>query len=108
MTAGTDTKTYDGSTSSSVVPSISTGTLAGSDAPSFTQSFDTAAVGTGKTLTPTGVVVDGNNGANYAVTFVTDSTGAITAAAVTVTADANQSKRMALRTRRSRTRRWVW
>ena len=29
---------------------------------------------------------------NYAVTFVTDTTGAITAAAVTVTADAGQSK----------------
>ena len=37
-------------------------------------------------------MLDGNGGANYAVTFATDSTGAITPAAVTVTADAGQSK----------------
>ncbi len=92
VTAGTDTKTYDGSTSSLVVPSITAGTLAGSDADeAFTQTFDTAAVGTGKTLTPAGSVLDGNGGANYTVT-PTDSTGAITPAAVTVTADAGQSK----------------
>ena len=92
VTAGTDTKTYDGSTSSLVVPSITAGTLAGSDTAAFTQTFDTAAVGTGKILTPAGSVLDGNGGANYAVTLATDSTGAITPAAVTVTADAGQSK----------------
>ncbi len=87
VTAGTDTKTYDGSTSSSVVPSITAGTLAGSDVAAFTQTFDSAAVATGKTLNPAGSVLDGNAGANYAVTFVTDTTGVITQRQITVTAD---------------------
>ncbi len=39
----------------------------------------------GKTLTASGAVVDGNAGANYAVTFVADTTGVITARAITVT-----------------------
>ena len=34
-------------------------------------------VGTAKTLTPAGTVIDGNGGANYAITFVND-TGVIT------------------------------
>src|SRR5207249_1723702 len=45
--------------------------------------------GTGKTLTAAGSVTDGNSGANYAVTFVANTTGAITARAITVTAATN-------------------
>ena len=48
--------------------------------------------GTGKTLIPAGTVNDGNGGANYAVTFVDDTTGVITQWAVTVTADSGQAK----------------
>ena len=40
-------------------------------------------------MTPSGSVVDGNSGNNYAVTFVTNSTGVITARAITVTAQTN-------------------
>ena len=43
-------------------------------------------MGTSKTLTPAGSVSDGNGGNNYTVTFVTDTTGVITARAITVTA----------------------
>ena len=43
-------------------------------------------MGTGKTLTPAGSVTDGNSGQNYTVTFVNNSTGAITARPLTVTA----------------------
>ena len=50
---------------------------------SFTQTFDTKNVGTAKTLTPAGTVTDGNGGANYAITFATNTTGVITAASVT-------------------------
>ena len=75
VTATTDTKTYDGTTSSAAIPTITTGTLAGTDTGAFTQTFDTANVGTGKTLTPAGSVSDGNGGANYAITFVNDTTG---------------------------------
>ncbi len=66
-------------------PSAS-GTLAGTDTGAFTQTFDTADTGTGKTLTPAGSVLDGNAGANYAITFVNDTTGVITGRAITVTA----------------------
>ena len=86
VTATTDTKEYDATTASAGVPTITVGTLAGTDTAAFTQTFGNANVGTGKTLTPTGTVNDGNGGANYAVTFVNDTTGAITARAITVTA----------------------
>ena len=86
VSAVTDSKTYDGTTSSNGVPSITSGNLVGTDAKSFSQSFDTKNVGTGKTLTAAGRVLDGNGGDNYAVTFVT-ATGSITARAITVTAD---------------------
>ena len=86
VTATTDTKAYDGTTSSSAIPTITSGTLAGADTGAFTQTFDSAAAGTGKTLTPAGSVVDGNLGANYAVTFVSVNTGVITGRAITVTA----------------------
>ena len=92
VTATTDTKTYDATTSSSAIPTITTGTLAGTDTAAFTQTFDTAAAGTGKTLTPAGSVIDGNAGANYAVTFVSVDTGVITGRAITVTADSGQAK----------------
>ena len=86
VTASTDTKVYDSTTGSSAIPTITAGTLAGTDTGSFTQTFDTANVGIAKTLTPAGVVSDGNGGANYAITFANDTTGEITARAITVTA----------------------
>ena len=89
VTAATNTKAYDGTTSSSATPTITTGTLATGDIANFTETYDTKNVGTGKTLTASGTVNDGNGGNNYAVTFVTNTTGAITAEAITVTATTN-------------------
>ncbi len=86
VTANTDTKVYDGNNTSSVTPSITSGSLAFGQVANFTQSYNNKNVGTGKTLTPAGTVTDGNGGANYAVTFVTDATGVITAKALTVSA----------------------
>ena len=86
VTAQTDTKGYDGTTTSAGVPLITSGTLAAGDTSGFLETFDTKNVGTGKTLTASGAVVDGNSGNNYAVSFVTDTTGVITARAITVTA----------------------
>ena len=86
VTAASDTKGYDATTSSDGVPTITSGSLAGGDTATFTQTFDTANVGTGKTLTPAGTVNDGNGGASYTITFVNDTTGEITARAITVTA----------------------
>ena len=64
----------------------STGRLVSGDTAAFTETFDTRNAGTGKTLTAAGSVNDGNGGNNYAVTFVTNTTGQITARAITVTA----------------------
>ena len=86
---GPNTKTYDGTTTAAAVPTITAGSLAAGDTAALTESYDTKNAGTAKTLTPAGSVNDGNGGNNYAVTFVADATGAITARAITVTAAAN-------------------
>ena len=78
VTAVSDTKGYDGNTSSVGVPTIAPA-LATGDSPSFTQTFDSPNVGTEKTLTPAGSVDDNNGGNNYTVTFANNTTGVITA-----------------------------
>ena len=77
VTAVSSTKNYDGTTSSSGTPAITSGNLASGDAPALSETYDTPAIGTGKTLTPSGSINDGNGGNNYAVTFVADTTGVI-------------------------------
>ncbi|HEY2973188.1 MAG TPA: MBG domain-containing protein, partial [Pyrinomonadaceae bacterium] len=78
VTAVTSTKIYDGNTSSSGIPTVTSGSIVSGDTGNFTQTFDTPLVGTGKTLTVSGSVSDGNGGNNYLVTFATVSTGVIT------------------------------
>ena len=53
---------------------------------SSSQTFDTRNVGTGKTLTPTGTIQDGNGGANYQVTLVVSHGGSITPRPLNVSA----------------------
>ena len=77
VTAATDTKIYDANTSSAGAPTITTGSIASGDSATFSQTFDNKNAGTGKTLTATGTLTDGNSGNNYAVTFVNDNTGII-------------------------------
>ncbi len=85
VTAVTDTKTYDGTTSSDGVPSITAGSLAPCDTTTtFMQLFESRNAGA-RTLTPGGIVNDGNDGANYSYTFLTAS-GTINQLAITVTA----------------------
>jgi hypothetical protein len=91
VTAAADTKTYDGTTSTTSTPTITSGSLATGDTAAFTETFAAKNAGTGKTLTPAGSVNDGNGGNDYAVTFATNTTGQIMAAALTVTAN-NQSR----------------
>jgi len=87
VTATTSTKIYDGTTSSTGIPTITSGALIGSDTATWTQTFDTKDVRT-NVLTPAGIVNDGNNGNNYYVTFVTTA-GTITPATATVSAIGN-------------------
>ncbi len=87
ITAVMASKPYDGNTSSSATPILTGGTSLGTgDTGSWTQTYDTKEVGTGKTLTPAGTVTDGNGGLNYSYNFVPVTTGAIIARPITVTA----------------------
>jgi hypothetical protein len=88
VTAATDSKTYDGTTTSTGSPTITTGSLAtGDTTTNFTQVFDSrnASALNGRTLTPSGTVNDGNGGNNYAYTFATVN-GTVNKRAITVTA----------------------
>lgn len=90
ITAVTDTKIYNGTTASNGHPTLSAGTplALGDSEPVWTQTFDNRNVGTGKTLTPAGVVVDGNGGNNYTYSYIPNATGVIQKCPVTVAADA--------------------
>src|SRR5207249_7580853 len=76
-------------TSAATAPTVTSGTLQGTDTANFTETYDTKNVGTGKTLTPSGTANDGNSGNNYTYSFVTNANGTITARALTVTAATN-------------------
>ena len=87
ITAVANSKVYDGTTSAAAVPTITSGSLATGDTADFTETYSTRNVGTGLTLKPSGTVNDDNGGENYTYTFVAVSTGVITPAALTITAD---------------------
>ena len=69
VTAAANTKTYDGTTSAAAAPAITAGSMQTGDTASLTETYNNRNVGTGKTLTPAGVVTDGNSGANYSYTY---------------------------------------
>src|SRR4029079_19758112 len=90
VTAVTNTKTYDGDTSSAATPTISpAGSIQTGDTANFSESYDNKNAGSGKTLTPSGTVSDGNSGNNYSYSFVSSTNGVINQRAITVTAAAN-------------------
>ena len=79
VTAAANSKPYDGSTSSAAIADDhcrQSGLRRKTAA--FSETYDTPAAGTGKTLTPSGSVSDGDGGANYHVTFVASTAGAVT------------------------------
>ena len=85
VTAATDSKTYDGTTTSTGIPTITSGSLAtGDTTTNFTQVFDSRNAGA-RMLIASGIVNDGNGGNNYTYTFV-PAAGTITPLAITVTA----------------------
>jgi hypothetical protein len=89
VTAQSDSRGYDGSTASGVAPVLS-GTLFDPVGSAATQNFADRNAGTGKRLTASGLVIDdGNGGANYAISYVDDTTGVITPAQLTVTAQSD-------------------
>jgi len=84
VTAGTNVKAYDGTTSATNLPSITTGGLMAGDNAGFSVAYATPGVGKGKTLMPSGTVADGNGGTNYGYTFMASSGGEIDPAATQV------------------------
>ncbi len=82
VTAASNSKTYDGNTSSSGPPTF--GSLQTGDTGNFAQHYDNKNVGTSKVITASGSVSDGNGGNNYVVNFVTDTTGVIIARTLTI------------------------
>ena len=83
ITAVTNSKTFDGTTSAAAIPTVTSGAIQTGDAANFSETYDTKFVGSGKTLTPAGTATDGNSGGNYSYTFVTSATGTIVAGAFT-------------------------
>ncbi len=93
VTAASDTKTYDGMTTSTGIPTVTGGSLAAGDTGHFTQTFDSrnASALNGRTLTPSGTITDATSAdmtANYAITFATAS-GTINKATLTISAATN-------------------
>ncbi|MFP6847679.1 MAG: GLUG motif-containing protein [Pseudomonas sp.] len=86
-------KTYDGTTSAAGSAVLIGGTLFNSDSLSGgVFAFTDANAGTGKTVTADGVTVsDGNNGGNYDVTYVDNTSSTIDKASITVTANGGTS-----------------
>src|SRR5258706_11809129 len=105
VAAATNTKTYNGTTSAAATPTITVGALqTGDTTTTFAETYGTRNVGTGQTLTPTGVVNDGNSGNNYTYTYRNETTGVTNALALTVAAATN-TKTYNGTTRRSEERR---
>ncbi|MFO1476152.1 MAG: YDG domain-containing protein [Verrucomicrobiota bacterium] len=77
VTATADSRLYDGTSASSATPAITSGSVQTGDTAAFTQSFDNPTAGTGKTLTASGIVNDGNSGNNYTYIFAPNTSGTI-------------------------------
>ena len=90
IAAASNTKTYDGTVTATALPTIS-GLQTGDSVIGLTEVYDTKNAGTGKTLSVASgyTVSDSNGGNNYTVSTVTDTTGVIDKAALTIAAASN-------------------
>src|SRR5437764_3390291 len=81
-----NTKTYDSTTSAAAVPVV-VGLVGSDTVTGKAETYDTANAGVGKTLAEhTYEVQDGMSGVSYTVTTEKDTTGVISAKALTITA----------------------
>jgi filamentous hemagglutinin family protein len=82
LTASTNTKTYDGTTTAAALPTV-TGLMGGDTVSGLSAAYDDRDVGTGKTLSVASYTVnDGNGGNNYTVGLIDNLTGVIDPAAL--------------------------
>ncbi len=87
ITATTNTKTYDSTTTAAATPTVS-GLIGSDTASGLTEVYSNNNAGTGKTLSVSAYTInDGNGGNNYAVTTVTNTTGVINKASLTIYGD---------------------
>ncbi|MGD1003300.1 MAG: MBG domain-containing protein [Minisyncoccia bacterium] len=85
ITAVADNKVYDGTTNASVTLTVNGAVLGDELTATGTASFDTADVGVGKTVTVSGIVLEGANASNYAYSDTATTTADITKADPVVT-----------------------
>ncbi len=87
ISAKTNTKSYDASTSASAIPTVTSGLVGGDTVTGLAEVYADPNAGTGKTLSVSAYTInDGNGGNNYTVTTVTSTTGVINKAALTIQA----------------------
>ncbi len=87
VTAQTNVKLFDNTTSATNSPTLTSGTMAAGDTAFYTEAYQNASIGTGKTLIPVVTITNTGNvnvTADYAVTPVNDTTGVINAVVPTV------------------------
>lgn len=94
ITSTSATKTYDGTTSANASTVISSGSLFGTDSISGGSfAFADKNAGTGKHVIVSGVTVnDGNNGGNYDVTYVDNTSSTINKRLLTISAVADSKE----------------
>ena len=94
LNGGVEEKTYDGTTTASLGSDYTLATLVSGDQVtlSATGNYDTANVGSGKTVTYTGLTLGGNDAGDYSLTTpsLSDANGKIDAATLTITANDSQ------------------
>ncbi len=88
ITALPNTKTYDATAAAAATPTV-VGLVGSDTVTGLSETYDAKNAGAGKTLTPAGSINDGNGGNNYAVTWVSDATGVINQAPLTISALSN-------------------
>ena len=89
ITALTNTKTYDSTTTAASIPMV-TGLVGGDSVTGLHEGYSDPNVGTGKTVSVSAYTVsDGNNGNNYTLALQVNATGVIKQAPLTITALTN-------------------
>src|SRR6185436_17433640 len=90
VTAQSDTRIYNGTTGSGIAPVVDPLEAGDAIGTAPTQAYNNRNVGTGKTLTASGLVInDGNGGNNYTVSYASNTAGVITAKGLNVTAQSD-------------------
>ncbi|OYV92871.1 MAG: hypothetical protein B7Z60_10075, partial [Ferrovum sp. 37-45-19] len=90
VTASSNSKTYDGATSAAAVPIVTSGTLYAVNTGTLAESYTTTNTGQSLTLAPT--LTGLADAADYAISYVNNTSGVITPAQLTVTGEVASNK----------------